>query len=89
MPFHSILLFCFLVQRNLLFDLAWLPHFVMKKHISLIIITTIINTLIAIDTNSRQFLSILNEKISKEFLMSRYVRVMILLMWIFLRDLDK
>ena len=61
----------------------------MKKHISLIIITTIINKLISIDTNSRQSLSILNDKISKEFLMSRYVRVMILLMWIFLPGLDK
>ena len=61
----------------------------MKKHISLIIITTIINKLISIDTNSRQSLGILNDKISKEFLMSRYVRVMILLMWIFLPGLDK
>ena len=61
----------------------------MKKHISLIIITTIINKLIAIDTNSRHFLTIRNDKISKEFLMSRYVRVMILLMWIFLPGLDK
>ena len=61
----------------------------MKKHISLIIITTKINKLIAIDTNSRRFLIIGNDKISKEFLMSRYVRVVVLLMWMFLPGLDK
>ena len=65
------------------------PIFVMKKHISLILITTIINKLIAIETNNRHFLTIGNDKISKEFLMSRYVRVMILLMWIFLPGFDK
>ena len=83
MPLHSIFLFCFR------YNVTNVPIFVMKKHISLIIITTIINKLIAIDTNSRHFLTIGNDKISKEFLMSRYVRVMILLMWIFLPGLDK
>ena len=66
-----------------------LPIFVMKNHISLIIITTKINKLIAIDTNSRRFLIIGNDKISKEFLMSRYVRVVILLIWMFLPGIDK
>ena len=61
----------------------------MKNHISLIIITTKINKLIGIDTNSRRFLIIGNDKKSKEFLVRRYVRVVILLIWMFLPGIDK
>ena len=67
--------------------LRGIPTFVMKE--DNFIITTIINKLINTDTISRHFSSIGNGKILKEFLIIRYVLVMVLFMSVFLPGLDK